>query len=143
MNVATILKSKGRAVTTASPSQPLHEIAESLAARKIGAIVVVGETGRVVGIISERDIVRCVAEGGAAALARPVDQVMTRGVVTCGEATSLEELMELMTKGRFRHVPVVEHDTLVGLVSIGDVVKYHLADMALEVSSMRNYLATG
>jgi CBS domain-containing protein len=143
MNVAAILKSKGRAVTTATPSQPLHAIAEALASRKIGAIVVVGETGRVVGIVSERDIVRCVAETGAPALSRPVEQVMTRNVVTCGEATSLEELMELMTKGRFRHVPVVENDALVGLVSIGDVVKYHLAEMALEVSAMRNYLATG
>jgi CBS domain-containing protein len=143
MNVATVLKSKGRAVTTARPSTMLSEIAEKLATKKIGAIVVVGDQGRVNGIISERDVVRAVAERGATALSLPVGEIMTRTVVTCQESTTLDELMEIMTAGRFRHVPVVEDDALVGIVSIGDVVKYHLADMALEVTAMRSYLATG
>jgi CBS domain-containing protein len=143
MNVATVLKTKGRAVTTARPDSTMKDIAEKLATKKIGAIVIVGDGGRVGGIISERDVVRVIAERGAAVLALPVSEIMTRNVITCEESSTLDQLMELMTQGRFRHVPVVEGGALVGLISIGDVVKYHLADMALEVTAMKNYLATG
>ena len=143
MNVAALLKTKGRAVTTARPDTPLKDIAERLAARKIGAIVIVGEGGRVAGIISERDVVRLVAERGATALTIPVSEAMTRTVSTCNESSTLDELMSQMTTGRFRHLPVIEDGALVGLVSIGDVVKYHVADMELEVSAMKNYLTTG
>ncbi|NJM56124.1 MAG: CBS domain-containing protein [Verrucomicrobiae bacterium] len=143
MNVATILKSKGRAVETAKSSVLLKELASTLATKKIGAVVVVGDQGRVAGIVSERDIVRLLAERGTEALTLPVGECMTRNVVTCSEASTIDELMETMTQGRFRHLPVVENDKLVGIISIGDVVKYHIADMALEVSAMRNYLATG
>lgn len=143
MNVAAILKTKGRLVTTARPETPIKEIAEKLAIKKIGAIVIVGEAMRVVGIISERDLVRVIADTGPAALMLTAGEVMTRNVSTCEERNTLDQLMELMTTGRFRHVPVVENGTLVGLVSIGDVVKYHLADMALEVTAMRSYLTTG
>ena len=143
MNVAAILKTKGRTVTTARVDTLLADIAGKLASRKIGAIVIIGEAGRVAGIISERDVVRLIADRGAAALQLPVGDAMTHTVVTCHEDTTLDELMELMTTGRFRHIPVVEDDALVGLVSIGDVVKLHLADMALEVTSMRSYLTTG
>jgi CBS domain-containing protein len=143
MNVATILKTKGRAVTTARPETPLKDIAEKLANKKIGAIVIIGDGGKVSGIISERDLVRVIADRGPAALTLSASEVMTRAVVTCTERSTLDELMELMTTGRFRHVPVVEDDALVGLISIGDVVKYHLADMELEVSAMRSYLTTG
>ncbi len=143
MNVATILKTKGRAVTTARPETSMKEIAEKLAVKKIGAIVIVGDGGRVAGIISERDLVRAIAERGPGALTASVGEVMTRNVVTCNEGSTLDELMETMTNGRFRHVPVVMDGNLVGLISIGDVVKYHLADMALEVNAMRSYLTTG
>jgi CBS domain-containing protein len=143
MNVATILKTKGRAVTTARPETSMKEIAEKLATKKIGAIVIVGDGGRVAGIISERDVVRAIADRGPAVLATPVGDLMTRGVITCHESNTLDELMETMTNGRFRHVPVVVDGSLVGLISIGDVVKYHLADMALEVNAMRSYLTTG
>jgi CBS domain-containing protein len=143
MNVAAILKTKGRAVTTARPDTPVKDIAEKLAMKKIGAIVIIGDAGRVSGIISERDLVRVIADRGPAALSLTADDVMTRAVVSCTERSTLDELMELMTTGRFRHVPVVENNALVGLVSIGDVVKYHLADMALEVTAMRSYLTTG
>jgi CBS domain-containing protein len=143
MNVAAILKTKGSAVTTARPDLVLSDIAEKLANKKIGAIVIVGEAGRVAGIISERDLVRVIAERGPAALLLTAGDVMTRNVVTCQQSSTLDELMEIMTAGRFRHVPVVEDGALIGLVSIGDVVKYHLADMALEVTSMRSYLTTG
>jgi CBS domain-containing protein len=143
MNVGAILKTKGRVVTTATPEAPLHEIASNLAVKKIGAIVIVGEAGRVVGILSERDLVRAMAERGQGALNLTAADIMTRTVTTCTEERTLDELMELMTTGRFRHVPVVEDGALVGLISIGDVVKYHLADMALEVTAMRSYLTTG
>jgi CBS domain-containing protein len=143
MNVATVLKTKGRAVTTARPETTLKELADLLASKKIGAVIVTGEAGRVIGIFSERDLVRVVAEKGPSALTLTAGDVMTRNVVTCEERTTLDELMEMMTAGRFRHLPVVERDQLVGLISIGDVVKYHLADMALEVTAMRSYLTTG
>ncbi len=143
MNVAMILKTKGRSVATVRPNASLSDVASTLAARKIGAVVVVGDNAKVVGILSERDVVRLLAERGAAALSLPVDECMTRNVVTCTPANSIDELMETMTTGRFRHVPVVEDGALIGIISIGDVVKYHIADISLEVSAMRDYLATG
>ena len=143
MNVALILKSKGRAVSTVRPNATLLDITKKLAPKKIGAVVVVGDNGHVDGIISERDIIRALAEHGAQALSLTVSEVMTRTVVACQETSELDELMETMTKGRFRHMPVIEDDALVGIISIGDVVKYHLAEVEMEVSAMRNYLATG
>lgn len=143
MNVASILKSKGRAVSTVRPNATLLDVTKKLASKKIGAIVVVGENGHVTGIISERDIIRAISERGASALTLMVSEVMTRNVVSCQETSELDELMETMTKGRFRHVPVIEDDALVGIISIGDVVKYHVAEVEMEVSAMRSYLATG
>lgn len=143
MNVGMILKVKGRSVATVRPQAALSDAATTLASRRIGAVVVVGDNGKVVGIVSERDVVRLLAEKGTAAMSMPVEAAMTRNVVTCTECNTIEELMETMTSGRFRHVPVVEDGALVGIVSIGDVVKYHIADMSLEVTAMRSYLATG
>jgi len=143
MNVATILKAKGRSVTTVRPDQSLSEVASKLSSRKIGAVVVVGESGAVAGIISERDVIRAIAERGAAALDMQVSRFMTRDVVTCSETSLVDEMMEMMTSGRFRHLPVVEDGALVGIVSIGDVVKNHVATVEMEVSAMRSYLATG
>ena len=143
MRVAAILKTKGRAVVTSRPDALVSDVAVKLAAKRIGAIVIVGDGGKVAGIFSERDLVRIVAEHGHAALERPVSEFMTRDVITCGEDSTLEEMMGQMTNGKFRHLPVVSDGALVGLISIGDVVKYHLADMALEVTAMKNYLATG
>ncbi len=143
MNVATILKSKGQAVTTARPETLFLDIAQKLAAKRIGAIVVVGENGRVAGIVSERDVIRAVAERGIDALNIPVAEVMTRNVVTCHKAHLVDELMELMTKGPLPSLPVVDDDSLVGIISIGDVVKNHVAEVEMEVSAMRGYLATG
>lgn len=144
MNVATILKSKGRAVTTARADATLLDLSCKLAAKKIGAIVIIGDQGRIAGIMSERDVIRAIAERGADALTQPVSDIMTRSVVTCHEGATLDELMEKMTQGRFRHVPVVDdNDALVGIISIGDVVKNHIAEVEMEVSAMRGYLATG
>ncbi|MBL8881476.1 MAG: CBS domain-containing protein [Hyphomicrobium sp.] len=143
MIIANILKVKGRSVTTARPDDTVQEIADRLAQRKIGAIVIVGGGGSVTGIISERDLIRVIAQRGADALSMPVSEVMTREVVVCGEATSVDDIMEMMTNGRFRHLPVVEEGRLVGIVSIGDIVKHHIAEVELEVSAMRGYFATG
>ena len=143
MNVSSILKVKGKSVATAKPDETVEAVAQKLAARKIGAIVVVGDGGLVVGIISERDIIRTISEKGAAALQLPVDDVMTKSVMTCSEASTIEQMMAVMTQGRFRHVPVIDDGALVGIVSIGDVVKHHIAEVEMEVTAMRDYLATG
>jgi CBS domain-containing protein len=143
MNIAQILKSKGRAVATARPDATLSEIIARLAQKKIGAIVVVGDNGEVVGILSERDVIRRLAERGQAALQEPASQIMTAAVISCQESSTLDELMELMTQGRFRHVPVIEDGALVGIVSIGDIVKHHIAEVEMEVTAMRDYFATG
>jgi CBS domain-containing protein len=143
MNIAQILKSKGRAVATARPDCALAEIIARLAQKKIGAIVVVGDNGEVVGILSERDVIRRLAERGEAALKEPASQSMTAAVTSCQESSTLDELMELMTQGRFRHVPVIEDGALVGIVSIGDIVKHHIAEVEMEVTAMRDYFATG
>jgi CBS domain-containing protein len=143
MNIAQILKSKGRAVATARPDSTLAEIIAKLAHKKIGAIVIVGDNGEVVGILSERDVIRRLAERGESALKEPAAQIMTAAVISCQESSTLDELMELMTQGRFRHVPVIEDGALVGIVSIGDIVKHHIAEVEMEVTAMRDYFATG
>jgi CBS domain-containing protein len=143
MNIAQILKAKGRAVATARPDAKLLEIVNKLAQKKIGAIVIVGDNGEVVGIISERDVIRRLGERGEHALQEPVTQSMTTSVISCTETSTLDELMELMTQGRFRHVPVLEDGALVGIVSIGDIVKHHIAEVEMEVTAMRGYFVTG
>jgi CBS domain-containing protein len=140
MNVAAILKQKGRAVTTAAPSTTLLEIAHKLAAKRIGAIVIVGARGEVAGIISERDIIRGLSNIGPECLGQPVSGVMTREVVTCQETDTLDELMAMMTARRFRHLPVVADGALVGIISIGDVVKHHVAEVEMEATAMREYI---
>jgi CBS domain-containing protein len=143
MNIGQILKAKGRAVATARPDTPLLEIAAKLAQKKIGAIVIVGDNGDVVGIVSERDIIRKLGERGPEVLNEPVSHSMTSNVISCQETSTLDELMEIMTQGRFRHVPVIEDGALVGIVSIGDVVKNHIAEVEMEVTAMRGYFVTG
>jgi len=140
MNVAAILRQKGRAVTTAGSVTTLLEVANKLAAKRIGAIVVVGARGEVEGIISERDIVAALAAKGADCLGKPVSETMTRQVVTCLETNTLDELMAMMTARRFRHLPVITDGALVGIVSIGDVVKHHVAEVEMEATAMREYI---
>jgi CBS domain-containing protein len=143
MNVARILKDKGRNVVTALPDTKISEIVRTLGANRIGALVVCDADKHVVGIVSERDIVRILALHGPAVMELPVSQHMTKEVVTCTERDTVEWLMEEMTTHRFRHVPVVEGGKLIGIVSIGDVVKLRLAAAELEASSMRDYIKTG
>jgi CBS domain-containing protein len=142
MIVANILKDKGSTVATARPDASVAEVAAKLAAKKIGAVVIVGDEGRVEGILSERDIIRAIAQRGAAALNEAAADIMTRQVVGCTSADSLDHLMVTMTSGRFRHIPVVENGALVGIVSIGDVVKRHIEEVELEASALRNYVVS-
>jgi len=143
MNIGQILKAKGRAVATARPDTTLLEIVKKLAQKKIGAIVIVGDGGEVAGIISERDIIRKLGERGPEVLGEPVSSSMTTNVISCAETSTLDELMEVMTQGRFRHVPVLEDGALIGIVSIGDIVKNHIAEVEMEVTAMRGYFVTG
>ena len=143
MNVATILKQKGRSVATVAPTASVQEVAKRLAQRRIGALVVVGSRGQIEGIVSERDIIRALSETGAGCLVRPVAETMTRQVVTCQETDTLDEMMAMMTQGRFRHVPVVTDGDLVGIISIGDVVKHHVAEIEMEATAMRAYIGHG
>ena len=141
MNVSAILKQKGRDVETLTPQATLMQATTALAKRRIGAIVVVDEQRKVQGIISERDIIRVLAQSGPQVLTSPVSSVMTRNVISCGEADTLAELMGAMTTGRFRHLPVTRDGALAGIVSIGDVVKYHLAEIEMEATAMKDYIA--
>jgi CBS domain-containing protein len=141
--IEQILKGKGRSVMTARQDDTIHEIASRLSHRKIGAIVIINGAEQVEGIVSERDIIRLVAEHGAKALSMPASGAMTRNVVSCTSKATIEEIMDIMTNGRFRHLPVIENGKLAGIISIGDVVKHHTAEVQLEVTAMRDYLATG
>jgi CBS domain-containing protein len=141
MTVATILKHKGAKVETVRPTTTLQQVCDTLSSKHIGAAVVVGAAGEVIGIVSERDIVHAIAQNGSNALKLTIDEVMTRDVATCRLTDSSESLMETMTVGRFRHVPVVEGGRLVGIVSIGDVVKRRIEDADLERYAMRDYIA--
>lgn len=142
MSVERILAGKGRNVVTVLPGNTLAEAADTLSRHRIGAAVIVDGGGAVLGIISERDVVRAVAEGGAASLDQPVSSRMTSEVVTCGSICTINEIMGLMTTGKFRHVPVVEGGRLSGIVSIGDVVKHRLAEVEDEQRALRDYIAT-
>ncbi len=143
MTVLSILNEKGPDVCTAQAGQKMSDIAQTLRQRKIGAVVVTGPAGEVIGVLSERDLVRAVADGGAGALEHPVRDYMTKEVATCGLTDHVDSLMERMTKGRFRHMPVVEKGKLCGIVSIGDVVKRRIAETEREARDLREYIATG
>jgi CBS domain-containing protein len=142
MTVKAILSRKGNDVLTIEPTATLAAAIKLLADRRIGAIVITGADRQVIGILSERDIVRAFATSGPAALDQQVGQVMTRKVMTCDEAETVASLAERMTQGKFRHLPVVERGRLAGIVSIGDVVKYRLEEMEKESSAMREYILT-
>ncbi len=142
MNVKTILAAKGGDTVSIEPTADLAAAAQLLSARGIGALVILGAGGRLAGILSERDIVRAISEHGAAALKLPVSQVMTRNVATCGEDDSIASIMERMTAGKFRHLPVVAQGQLIGLVSIGDVVKQRVGEIEQESEQLRDYIRT-
>lgn len=142
MTVKAILAVKGGDVVTIDPNTNVGTAARLLAERRIGALVVTGPDKRVVGIISERDIVRAFAERGPSVNDTPLTEVMTRKVVTCAPSDTISSLMERMTSGKFRHLPVIEQGRLAGVVSIGDVVKHRLHEMESEQAALRDYIQT-
>jgi CBS domain-containing protein len=142
MTVKEILSHKGVDVVTTDPHASIADAVKLLATRRIGAVVVTGADRRIVGILSERDIVRALADKGAGALDTPVAEVMTRKVDTCSLNQTVSELMEQMTAGKFRHVPVVEQGRLAGIISIGDVVKSRVQEMEQESAALKDYIRT-
>jgi CBS domain-containing protein len=140
MTVKSILSTKGDAVTTASTEHSMQDVANTLAAKKIGAIVVTDPAGAILGIVSERDVVRAVARGGPEALKDSVKRHMTEKVVTTTVDKTIVSVMEDMTRGRFRHMPVVSSGRLAGILSIGDIVKHRLEEMEREQSALRDYI---
>jgi CBS domain-containing protein len=142
MTVARILAEKGREVFTTPPHRTLKEVIELLAAKGVGAVVVADASMSVLGILSERDVVRVIAQSGAAALGDQVSRHMTPKVMTVTRDATIDHVMEMMTEGRFRHMPVVEDGRLIGIVSIGDVVKRHVRAIDSERQALREYIAT-
>ena len=141
MTVRAILDTKGHQIESVEPDAKLSAAIKTLAERKIGAVLVISQ-GRVEGILSERDIVRVLGERGAAALDEPVSAVMTRKVVSCKQADTVAAIMEMMTSGKFRHLPVIEDDRVVGLISIGDIVKWRVGEYEMEQEALREYIKT-
>jgi CBS domain-containing protein len=142
MNVKTILAAKGGDIVCIEPTADLAAAARLLGAHRIGAVLIRGAGGRLAGILSERDIVRAISEHGADALKLQVSQVMIRNVATCGEDDNIASIMQRMTEGKFRHMPVIAKGQLIGLVSIGDVVKQRVEEVERESEAMRDYIRT-
>jgi len=142
MTVEAILKHKGHEVVTADCELPLQEIARLLCDKRIGAIVLLDDNGGIAGIISERDIARAMAEAGAEAAAHPARDFMTKDVRTCSLSDTSAKLMGIMTDRRVRHLPVVEEGKMIGIVSIGDVVKQRIDEIAFEAEQMKQYIVS-
>ena len=143
MLVSHIMREKGRAVVSVAPDASLAEAAQLLARHRIGAVLILDSQGSPAGILSERDIVSVIAQLGAGALSRSVTSCMTYPVTTCEENDTIEELMERMTHGRFRHLPVVQRGRVIGIVSIGDVVKTRIEETVREAQALKEYIAAG
>jgi CBS domain-containing protein len=143
MNVATVIQHKGGNVVTARPDSSIAEICNLLRSARIGAVVISPDRVRVEGIVSERDIVRALAEHGVAALSKTAADLMTHDVITCAPDEDVAGLMTVMTTGRFRHVPVCDEGALVGIVSIGDVVRVRVDEIEHEAEALRTYVTQG
>jgi CBS domain-containing protein len=141
MTVRAILDSKGHQIESVEPEAKLSAAIKVLSERKIGAVLVMSK-GRIDGILSERDIVRVLGERGAQVLDEPVSAVMTRKVVSCRQSDTVAAIMEMMTLGKFRHLPVIEEGIVVGLISIGDIVKWRVKEYEMEQEALREYIKT-
>lgn len=141
MDAAAILKSKGSTVVTSTADRTLLDIAKLLAQYGIGCIVILGDDDKIVGIVSERDLMRAIGQTGPKVLSQPVANFMTKPVVTAREADTVDRLLSVMTIHRFRQMPVVERGRLLGLVSMGDLVKIRVADAEFQSGAMRQYIA--
>lgn len=142
MTVKTILERKGHDVLTVGPNEKVSTAVKLLAENRIGALVVTNGDKKIVGIISERDIVRIMGKDGAQSLDYAVRDVMTPKVSICNENHTIHDVMEIMTRGRFRHLPVEKNGMLAGIVSIGDVVKERIEEVEREAEQIREYIAT-
>lgn len=142
MNTEAILKFKGNGVVTATAHQPLLDIVKLLAQYRIGCIVIVEDDDQVRGIMSEHDLIRAIGQAGPKVLKEPVSDFMTTAVVTARNTDTYDRLMSEMTIQRFRYMPVVEMGRLVGIVSIGDLVKMHVADAEFESAAMRQHITS-
>lgn len=138
--VRTILEDKGNVVFSVKPGDEVRQAVQVLRTNRIGAVLVLGADGGLVGILSERDIVRELADSGEKILSLPVSDLMTRETVTCGPDERLIEMLLRMTQGRFRHLPVVENDRVIGVVTIGDVVKRRLEELEYEALKMKQMI---
>jgi CBS domain-containing protein len=141
MTVKTILAAKGSEVVSIDFTADLAAAAKLLTKHRIGALVVLGAGGRLAGILSERDIVRAIAESGITVLQLPVAQMMTRNVITCDVNDSINSVIERMTKGKFRHMPVLDNDRLAGMVSIGDVLKWSVESIRDHIHQLERSIA--
>jgi CBS domain-containing protein len=141
MTVRSILDTKGHQIVSLEPEAKLSAAVKTLAERKIGAVLVL-QAGRIEGILSERDVVRVLGERGAAVLEEPVSAVMTRKVVSCKQSDTVSAIMEMMTHGKFRHLPVLDGERVVGLISIGDIVKWRVQEYEREQEALREYIKT-
>jgi CBS domain-containing protein len=141
--VAAILKEKGGRVIAVRPEDRLEVVVRTLAREKIGAVLVRDANDHVLGVISERDVVSGLGREGPGLLDRQAADLMTRSVVYCGPHDTIDSVMQRMTERRFRHMPVLEDETLLGIISIGDVVKARIAETELEAQSLKEYIATG
>lgn len=140
MFVSDILRTKGNVIHSGTPDMTVARAASEMTGRKIGSLLVLNSEAGIAGILSERDIVRGLATFGAECLDGPVSQLMTRGVTTTVPGATIAQAMEIMTQGRFRHLPVMDDGKLAGMISIGDVVKYRLAEAIKEVEEMQKYV---
>lgn len=143
MTVKAILDIKGRDVVTITAEKTVNDAAALLARHGIGAVVVTSGNERIAGIISERDIVRVIAADGASTLEKPVSAVMTARVQICQESNTINEVMQIMTEGRFRHLPVMQDGRMIGIISIGDVVKHRLHELETEAHMLHDYISGG
>lgn len=141
MTVAAILAGKGKNVVSASPKDSLETVSKMLAEHKIGAVVILETDGGVCGIASERDIVRQIAGQGSAALSNPVSSCMTKKVISCSSKDTVDEVMGVMSSKKFRHLPVIEDGKLLGIISIGDVVKLKIEKAEREAEDLKQYIA--
>ncbi|GLR91946.1 CBS domain-containing protein [Bradyrhizobium iriomotense] len=141
MTVRSILDTKGHQIMSVEPDAKMTAVVKLLGEKKIGAVLVMNQS-RLEGILSERDIVRVLGERGAGVLEEPVSSVMTRKVVTCKDTDTVAEIMEMMTTGKFRHLPVIDNGKVVGLISIGDIVKWRVREYETEQEALRDYIKT-
>ena len=142
MRIADVLRNKGGSVVTINPEATVAELLAGLAGHNIGAMVVVGPNG-LVGIVSERDVVRQLHAHGASVLSRPVEEIMTAVVSTCSKSDTVDSISMLMTENRVRHVPVLDDGKLIGIVSIGDVVKTRMQELESEHEQLQSYITQG